>query len=96
MRKICTIMAALAVFGCLQGLQVSAQNKNKGPNPPGNSAKAKGAKKANHHNGKQLLGDKIKTNRTHPLDKKGDYTTSVEVKDGKVAGVHVKHAKTGT
>ena len=53
------------------------------------------AAKANHHNGQQLLGENIKTNGHHVVHKKGDYTTSVEVKDGKVAGVHVKHAKKG-
>jgi uncharacterized protein with FMN-binding domain len=53
------------------------------------------AAKANHHNGQQLLGENIKTNGHHVIDKKGNYTTSVEVKDGKVAGVDVKHAKKG-
>src|SRR5260370_41947806 len=53
------------------------------------------APKANHHNGQQLLGEKIKTNGHHVIHKKGNYTTSVEVKDGKVAGVHVTHAKKG-
>jgi len=58
-------------------------------------AAAAAPKKANHHNGKQLLGEKIKTKGHHVIDKKGDYTVSAEVKDGKVAGVHVKHAKKG-
>ena len=53
------------------------------------------AGKKNHHNGKQLLGNKIKTNGNHAIHKKGGHTVSVEVKDGKVAGVHVKHAKRG-
>lgn len=53
------------------------------------------APKANHHNGQQLLGDKIKTNGQHVIDRKGKYTTSAEVKNGKVAGVHVKHAEKG-
>jgi ribosomal protein L21 len=57
------------------------------------AAIAKG--KANHHDGKQLLGENIKTNGNHVIHKKGAYTASVEVKDGKVAGVHVKHAKNG-
>ena len=48
-----------------------------------------------HQNGKQLLGESIKSNGNHVIDKKGDYTASVEVKNGKVAGVHVKHAKKG-
>src|SRR6516165_686429 len=51
--------------------------------------------KAEHQNGKQLLGDNIKSNGNHVIDKKGDYTASVEVKNGKVAGVHVNHAKKG-
>ncbi len=53
------------------------------------------AAKADHHDGKQLLGENIKTNGNHVIHKKGPYTASVEVKDGKVAGVHVKHAKKG-
>lgn len=48
-----------------------------------------------HENGKQLLGDKIKTNGKHVLHKKGDHTVSVDVKDGKIAALHVKHAKKG-
>ena len=57
------------------------------------AAIAKG--KANHHDGKQLLGENIKTNGNHVIHKKGAYTVSAEVKDGKIAGVHVKHAKNG-
>ncbi len=48
-----------------------------------------------HHNGKELLGEGIKTNGHHVIQKKGAYTTSVEVKDGKIAGVHVRHSKKG-
>jgi uncharacterized protein with FMN-binding domain len=59
----------------------------------GDSALA--AAKANHHNGQQLLGAKLKTNGPHVINKKGNYTASVEVKNGKVAGVHVKHGKKG-
>jgi hypothetical protein len=52
-------------------------------------------KKVNHHNGKELVGEKIKTNGNHVIDKKGDFTTSVDVQGGKIAGLHVKHAKKG-
>lgn len=52
--------------------------------------------KAHHHqNGKQLLGDKIKTNGRHAIDQKGNVTAEVEVKDGKIAGLHAKHAQKG-
>jgi len=53
------------------------------------------AAKADHQNGQKLLGESIKTNGNHVIQKKGAYTASVEVKDGKVAGLHVKHAKKG-
>ncbi len=57
--------------------------------------KGKGKGKANHKNGKQLLGDKIKANGKHVLETNGPQTVSVEVKDGKIAGMHVKHSKKG-
>ena len=54
------------------------------------------AKKVKHHvSGKDLLGDKIKTNGKHVLDQKGKYTAAVTVKGGKIAGVHVKHSEKG-
>jgi ribosomal protein L21 len=56
---------------------------------------ATAAGKANHHDGQAMLGERIKTNGHHVIHKKGDHSISVEVKDGKVAGVHVKHAKKG-
>jgi hypothetical protein len=54
-----------------------------------------GPKKGNHHNGKDLVGQKIKNNGHHQIDKKGEHTVFAEVKDGKIAGVHVKHGKKG-
>lgn len=51
--------------------------------------------KGNHHNGKDLVGDKIKTNGRHVIEKKGDYTAAVDVQNGKIAGMKVTHAKKG-
>ncbi len=51
--------------------------------------------KGNHHDAKQLLGDKAKTDGRHVIHTKGKYTTSVETKNGKVAAVHVKHSEKG-
>lgn len=59
------------------------------------TAVAAGKAKHHHQNGKTLIGDKIKTNGKHVVDKKGMQTVSVDVKDGKIAGMHVKHAKKG-
>ncbi|TLY48890.1 MAG: hypothetical protein E6K53_15405 [Gammaproteobacteria bacterium] len=69
------------------------------PDKPGHEMHGKGQgeqhKKAHHQNGKQLLGEKVKTNGHHTIDQKGNVTASVEVKDGKVAGLHAKHAQKG-
>ena len=49
----------------------------------------------NHHDGKQLVGDKIKQDGRHEINKKGAYTAAVDVKNGKIAGMHVKHDTKG-
>jgi hypothetical protein len=51
--------------------------------------------KANHHDAKRLVGENLKHDGHHDIDHKGKYTTSVEVKHGKIAGVHVKHSERG-
>jgi hypothetical protein len=52
--------------------------------------------KAHHHNsGHALVASKLKTNGTHQLEKKGKHTVSAEVRNGKIAGFHVKHDTKG-
>ena len=82
-RYLVAILAVIALIAV--GGSADAQGKGKG----------KGKGKHNHFSGKQLLGDKIKTNGNHVIHKAGKYTTSVTVKEGKVAGVHVKHSEKG-
>ena len=53
------------------------------------------AKKHEHHDGKGKLGEKIKKDGDHMLEKKGPHTVHVHVKAGKIAGVKVKHDKKG-
>jgi hypothetical protein len=61
----------------------------------GNAAVAVVTKAQHHHDAKQLVGDKLKQDGHHDIDHKGKYTTSVEVKGGKITGVHVKHSEKG-
>ena len=71
-------VAALGVWA-LAGVAMAADkddDKAKG------SGKDKGKGKANHKNGKQLLGDKIKTNGKHVVETRGPHTVSMDVKDG--------------
>jgi len=59
-------------------------------------AKAKGkAHQRHHHSGERLVGSKIKTNGNHVIEKIGKNTVSVVVKNGKIAGVKVKHSQKG-
>jgi hypothetical protein len=53
------------------------------------------AKHHNHHDGKQLVGEKIKTDGRHEIHQKGKYHTVAEVRGGKIAGIHVKHEEKG-
>jgi len=53
------------------------------------------AKAHKHHSGQQMLGNKIKENGDHVIDKVGEHTVSAKVTNGKIAGVSVKHSKKG-
>jgi hypothetical protein len=53
------------------------------------------AKAQHHRSGQQLLGNRIKANGQHEIDKVGEHRVSVNVVTGKVAGVSVKHTKKG-
>ena len=56
---------------------------------------AAAAKKQNHHDGRQLVAAKLKTDGHHDIDKKGHYSASVESKGGKIAAFHVVHDTKG-
>lgn len=55
--------------------------------------KAKG--KHQHLSGPQLVGDKIKTPGKHVIDQRGKFTSTATVKNGKIAGINVKHSEKG-
>ena len=91
-RRFFTTSVALLGISALVGA-ASASDKGKGKDKENDKGKGKG--KANHKNGKELLGDKLKKNGKHVLEKKGGHTASVDVKDGKIMGVKVKHDSKG-
>jgi len=82
-------VAAIAVHGAGH-----AQPKEKGGGK-GHEGKEKKAKQHKHQNGKDLLGDKIKKNGRHQLERHGKHTASVDVQDGKIRGVSVKPDEKG-
>jgi hypothetical protein len=63
--------------------------------PIGQHAAFAAAAKRNHHDAKQLLGDKAKKDGNHVVDRKGPYTVSFDTKGGKIADAHVRHATKG-
>lgn len=60
-----------------------------------NASLAAPVKAQHHHDGKTLVADKLKTDGHRDLEHKGKYTTSVDVKGGKIAALHVKHSEKG-
>ena len=94
MNRIQRLLTALVmIFGLLaMGETAIAQGKGHGG---GKGQAEKGHGKANHHNGQQMLGEKIHKNGSHVFHQKGAYTASADVQNGKIAGVHVKHATKG-
>jgi hypothetical protein len=82
------LLAAIAVIGVLT-LVAPCTSLGKGPE------KGAHGKGAHHKSGQQMLGDKIKTNGKHQIDKVGEHTVSVNVSNGKVAGVSVRHSTKG-
>lgn len=89
-RRLFTAGLALSgAFGLIDLAAAQGNSQGKG------QGKAKGKGKHNHHDGAKLVGDKLKRNGKHAIDKQGPHTISLDVKDGKIAGLHAKHDTKG-
>jgi hypothetical protein len=97
-RRLRYLVALLAVLGLVMAdgsvfaqpkEKGQGQKQGKGPNP------SKEKKPHKDFSGKDLVGDKIKQNGTHKIHENGKFTTFVNVSNGKIAGVNVKHAEKG-
>ena len=58
-------------------------------------ADAAPAKKQHHKNGHNLLGNKVKQNGRHQVDKAGQATVSADVSNGKVTAMSANHPQKG-
>ena len=84
----------LALSGVLGVIDLAAaQGQGQGKEKDKGQGKAKGKHK--HQDGAAMLGERIKRNGKHVIEKKGPHTVSLDVKDGKIAGMHVKHDTKG-
>jgi hypothetical protein len=108
MNRILRFFAAGAAALCLAAVNGAAiaQPKDRGDKGGGKDRteqqdkgkggdKEKKAKKHKHENGKSLVGDKVKKNGKHEFHKHGKHTAFVDVQNGKIRGVSVKHAEKG-
>lgn len=90
---------AVPAFAAALALAVSpvvmAQGKGRDKDREDKPQKEKAQKQHKHKNGKDLLGDRIRTNGKHKLETHGKHTAFADVKDGKVAGVSVTDDKGG-
>lgn len=94
MLKMVRIAALLLAASSLAFIDGSAIAQGKGKGREGAPGQQK-PHKQHHKDGKALLGDKIKQNGRHKFDQHGKHAAYAEVKDGKIAGVHVVHADKG-
>ncbi len=90
------LSAGLALSGLLGVIsQAAAQGQGQGKDKEKDKGQGKAKGKRNHHDGAKMLGERIKSNGKHVIEKKGPNTASLEVKNGKIAGMHVKHDSKG-
>jgi hypothetical protein len=61
----------------------------------GSVAVAVPVKAQHHHDARALVADKLKQDGHHELERRGKVATSIEVKGGKIAAFHAKHAEKG-
>ena len=90
MTRISRFLVAVFAVASLVAIDGSAlaQPKDKG-------AKEQKVKQQKHHNGKDLVGDKVKHDGKHAFHQNGKNTAYVDVKSGKIAGVTVTHSEKG-
>lgn len=84
---LCMTAAALAVAGVSGAAE--KDHAAKGGKEQGR------AHKQEHVDGARLLGENLKKNGRHKLDKRGPAEASVDVRDGKITAFHVKHDQKG-
>ena len=82
-RSVLVAVGALAVSAvlCPALSQGNSQSKSKG--------------KKNQKNGKDLVGNKIKQNGNHHIDKADKVDVAVDVRDGKIVALKAKHQQKG-
>ena len=97
LRTLTASFAALALIAIDVPAQAQGKGKEQGEQKEHGKGgqKEKKAKQHKHHNGKDLVGAKIKANGKHKFHEHGKHSAFVNVSNGKIAGVEVTHAEKG-
>jgi hypothetical protein len=96
MLRVLVTFFALGGFIVLDGGALAAPKGHKDKKEQKDQSGPKGKiKEHKHHDGKGLVGDKLKQDGRHSFHQNGKNTAFVDVKNGKIAGVTVKHADKG-
>ena len=75
--------------------QGKGKDKDREEQGQGQGKKSGEKRQHKHHDGKSLVGDKIKQSGHHKFHENGKFTSFVDVSNGKIAGVSVTHADKG-
>jgi hypothetical protein len=95
LRTLTVSFAALALVAIDTPTQAQGKGKEEQKEHGKGGQKEKKAKQHKHHNGKDLVADKIKKNGKHKFHEHGKHSAFVNVSNGKIAGVEVTHAEKG-
>ena len=89
------VVGLVAIDGSALAQPKDKDRKEQSDSKASKDVKEQKVKEHKHHNGKDLVGDKIKKDGKHQFHQNGKNTAFVDVKGGKIAGVTVTHAEKG-
>ena len=90
-----TVIGLVAIDGSAFAQSKDKDRKEQSDTKGKKDGKERKVKEHKHHNGKDLVGEKVKKDGKHEFHKNGKHTAFVNVKGGKIAGVTVTHSEKG-
>lgn len=94
-RILTVVLCALGVATAATQAQSQGKGRDKERNESPGQSKERKAKQHKHHDAKGLVGDKLKQKGRHKFHQNGKFSSEVEVNNGKIRGIHVRHADRG-
>jgi len=95
-RQVAAVIAVVGLAGAAGHAIALPDDKGQSHKAQVNDSRWNGRKQHKDYSGKALLGDNIKKNGAHAIQDHGRYSASVNVSEGKITGMKVKHADRGS